>query len=727
LSSATRAAAELIWKEFFRGDFMSYHVSLRVVVSVFAILSVVAVAPALAASDGNSLETVVVTATRKATPLGDVSASISVITAEEIADTPAEGLDDILRNLPGMTLNAMGPDVGHPTAYNESMRGLPTTETRMLVMVDGIPLNDPFFGYIQWNRVPLDNINHVEVVRGGGSPLWGSTAMGGVVNVITNAPQDNALDVAAAGGSYGSYDTSLYGSYAPSDWLRLGVNGAFRGTDGYQTTPASWTSFGALNLRSPVYTPTSNQARDIGLRADMEPVPDLTGFITIDYGEDGQVLSTPIGLDQQRIWTTAAGLTKTFGESTSLTATFFHDDDWFITDNPHLVTFTTEYNSNVHTTTAVDNGASVVLTHSMDGWLRTISIGADYHQLTGRDVANYYLPSDALAVPTITGGGDQLFLAGFGQVRVVPVDALELNASLRYQYYLSSHGIDTFPPGFGAVADTADYRFTPRVDARYRFDEGFAVRGAYYQSFRAPTLDQLYRTYADTTAGIYEGDPSLKPETLEGEEIGVDYTLPGLRSQFTLYNSTISDLVTQRNLVPAEYPGIPGVNCGYDPATFVYLTCTRNINAGSAVARGFEAEVVWEIADGFSSRWTYTYADSHYTADPVDPTAVGNRLEGVPMHNASAGITYDDAAGWQASAILRYISKSYGDAHPADGLIQNAHFVVDVSASYPLTDDLQAFVGIQNLFDDRYIASDGGGAPILGTPLRVMSGLRLKV
>lgn len=147
----------------------------------------------------------------------------------------------------------------------------------------------------------------------------------------------------------------------------------------------------------------------------------------------------------------------------------------------------------------------------------------------------------------------------------------------------------------------------------------------------------------------------------------------------------------------------------------------------SALARGFEAETTWEIGGGFSSEWTYTYADSHYTADPVDPTAVGNRLEGVPMHNASAGLTYDDASGWRASVVLRYVSKSFGDAHPEDGLIQNAHFVVDASASYPLSRNIQAFVKAQNLLDKSYIASNGGGAPILGTPFEVMGGLNVKV
>ena len=673
-----------------------------------------------------SAETVTVTATRSATALTEVPESISVMTAKQIADTPAQGLNDLLRDLPGMTLNGIGPNVGHPTAYNESMRGLPTTETRMLVMVDGVPVNDPFFGYIQWNRVPLENIDHVEIVRGGGSPLWGNTAMGGVVNVITKTPQNDQLEVSAAGGSYASYDTNLYGAYRPVDWLSLSLNVALSGTQGYQTTPPSWTSFGSLNLRSPLYTQTTNQARNVSLRGDFAPTDDIKGFVNITYGEDRQILSTPIGLDKQRIWTYSGGLTKSFGSGASLSATFFHDDNYFVTENPHLLTFTTEYISNAHTTRASDNGASLVFTQHTDGLLRTLNIGGDFHQISGHDLANYLAPSGTLAAPTIIGGGHQLFLAGFAQAQIVPFDALEILASLRYQYYQSSNGIDTFPPGFPVILDVNKYRFTPRVDARYRLDDGLALRGAYYQSFRAPTLDQLYRTFADTTAGIFEGDPFLKPETLEGEEIGLDYNLPGLRSQFTLYTSKISNLITQRNLDPSEFPNILGVTCGFDPVAFTFLACTRNINAASALARGFEAEVTWEIGNGFSSEWTYTYTDSHYTSNPVDPTAVGQRLEGVPMHNASASLTYDDTSGWQATAVLRYISKSFGDAHPEDGLIQDSHFVVDVSGSYPLSQNIRAFVQAQNLFDTRYIASNGGGAPILGTPFQVMGGLRLK-
>ena len=245
----------------------------------------------LAASEAvTTPETVVVTATRSNTILTNVPESVSVVTNEQLQDTPAQGLDDILRNLPGLTLTNIGPDVGHPTAYNEAMRGLPTTETRMLVMVDGVPINDPFFGYIQWNRIPLDNIDHVEVVRGGGSPLWGNTAMGGVVNVITRQPLSDELVGEAGGGSYGTYKSAVYGSYAAANWVQLSVNAALSGTNGYQTTPESWTSFGTLNLRSPVYTNTSFAAQNFGIRADFEPAPGVTGFANVRYNHDRQIL-----------------------------------------------------------------------------------------------------------------------------------------------------------------------------------------------------------------------------------------------------------------------------------------------------------------------------------------------------------------------------------------------------------------------------------------------------
>ncbi|MBV9509586.1 MAG: TonB-dependent receptor, partial [Caulobacteraceae bacterium] len=582
-----------------------------------------------------------------------------------------------------------------------------------------------FFGYIQWNRIPLDNIDRVEIVRGGGSPLWGNTAMGGVVNVITRAPASTELDVDAAGGSFGSYRASAYGAYRVSDQFALSLNTAFSGTAGYQTTPTFWTSYGSTTLRSPVYTPTSFNTRNVGFRADVEPSSDLIGFFVVNYHSNDQVLSTPIGLDSQETWTYSGQIKKTFDKGGAITVTAFRDDSHFVTNNPHLLSFTTEYNSNVHTTPVNDTGGSLIWSQDLPTVVKSYSLGVDVHAISGEDDAQYYLPSGALAVPTIVGGGKQLFVGGFAEVRLEPVKRLEVVGSVRYQYYRNYDGVDTFPPAIGAIPASSKTSTDPRVNVRYAVTDSLALRGAYYQSFRAPTLDQLYRTYADTTAGIYEGNPFLKPETLEGGEVGLDFNRSGFRSQLTFYSTTITNLITQRNLVPSEYPTSLGVVCGYDPATFAYLTCTRNINAASALARGVEFEADWSIGHGVTAGLAYTYTDSHYISNPEDPTAVGERLEGVPMHNVSGHAAFQAPAGWRIATDLRWVSKSYGDAHPDDGLIQNAHFVMDVSGSYPLTHYLQAYVQIQNLTNSRYIAQNGGGAPILGTPFEVMSGFRL--
>jgi outer membrane cobalamin receptor len=142
-------------------------------------------------AEPDSLESVVVTATRSERSINDVPESVSVISAQAIADTPGQALDDILRRSASVDLpNATSYQL-HPTADNISMRGL--GGIRALVLLDGVPMNDPFFGYLQWSRVPLELVNQVEIVRGGGATLWGNYAMGGVINIRTREPTADEL------------------------------------------------------------------------------------------------------------------------------------------------------------------------------------------------------------------------------------------------------------------------------------------------------------------------------------------------------------------------------------------------------------------------------------------------------------------------------------------------------------------------------------------------------
>lgn len=675
----------------------------------------------------DSLQQVVVTASRSPEQLENVPQSVSVVTAAQIAATPAQGLDDILQTLPGMTLTLMGPDVGHPTAYNESMRGLPTTGTSILVLVDGLPINDPFFDYIQWNLIPLDNIERVEIVRGGGAPLWGNGAMGGVVNVITQAPTRSALTVDGGGGTFGTYRTGALGTYVPDGAVRLSLNTTFSGTSGYQTTPAEWYSYGAATLRSPLYVPTSFNAGNVQLHGDFGADPALGGFAEIDYHRNHQILTTAIGDDSQDVWRYSAGLHDDLTPAGTLTATAFHYDSYFVTDNAHLLSFTTQYNSNVHTTPVAETGGSIIWTWKSSGPLRTYSVGVDSQSIDGTDRTDYLLSSGALVLPTVVAGGRQLFLGTFADATLIPITRLTLQGSVREQYYRNTDGIDTFPPFGGSIASSHQDSLDPRLNVRYALTAQIALRAAYYRSFKAPTLDELYRTYADTSAGIYEGNPYLRPETLQGGEVGIDFQRPGLRNQLTYYSTNLHNVVTQRNLAASESPTALGVVCGYDAATFTYLSCTQNINAASAVARGLEEEFDWTLGLGFSGVADYTYADSHYTANTVNPVTVGQPLEGVPRNRGSVSLTYAAPSGWHAFLEGQYVSVSYGDAVPGDNLIQDGHFVLNASASFPLPSGPELYAQVQNLLDRRYIAANSGGPPILGTPFELFVGIRLSV
>lgn len=658
------------------------------------------------AAPPSTLEEVIVTATRSARPLQDVPASASVVSADQIAQTPAKSLDDVLRRVPSVDLPISASYQLHPTALNVSMRGLGGIHA--LVLLDGVPLNDPFFGYVQWNRVPLETVERVEVVRGGGATLWGNYAMGGVINVFTRMPDRNELVLQGGGGSYGTYRGDAYGSWAASDAVKLGFEGAVSHTDGFVTAPK--------DLRQPIDVPTSFTAHNAAVTGEIAPGHGLTGRFRIGYHDNGQTLGTPLSSNKQRTWTGSGDVTQDLGALGAVTLTAFHDDSWFRTDNTdtpsNAVQGEAEYVQNRHDTTVADTGASLVWSKTWaDGLLRGATVGGDYHGIRGQDVADIFDDIGAQA-RTDVGRGRQRFLGAFGQVSVKPVEPLEILASLRYQSFKNFDAFDGSPGGLGHVRDQSTSSVDPRVSARWSLTKELALRAAAYKAFRAPTLDNLYRAFS-TPQGIFFGNPALRPETLRGAEAGFDVNHGGLRFQTTAYTNTIRNLITSAPLPDDELP--PGFFFG-----------TRNINAGRGRSRGVEAEADWAISPAWSATLAYTYADSTITESQFDPASVGKQVAGVPRHRASASVTYAAESGWRITPQLRWLSKSWGDndnTFPVD-----EHVVVDLAASYPVTPKLVAFLQIENLFDRRYVADNSGfELPRIGTPFTAFAGVRWEI
>ncbi len=137
--------------------------------------------------------TIVVTATRSPRELDDVPVSTTVIGEEEIEASPAPTVDDLLRTVPGVHMPLSSSLVTQPSGQRFSMRGL--GGSRALVLLDGVPIHDPYHGTIEWDKVPLESIQQIEIIRGGSASLFGNYAMGGAVNIITKPVESRSISL----------------------------------------------------------------------------------------------------------------------------------------------------------------------------------------------------------------------------------------------------------------------------------------------------------------------------------------------------------------------------------------------------------------------------------------------------------------------------------------------------------------------------------------------------
>jgi outer membrane receptor protein involved in Fe transport len=674
-------------------------------------------------SSSTSLDEVIVTATRSAVSLTDVPASASVVTSTQIQDTPAQELDDVLRLVPGIDLLGYSGTAQHPTSDSLGMRGLGGGAqglSRALVMLDGVPLNDAFFGYIQWGRVPLDNVERVEVVRGGGSPLWGNYAEGGVINIITKEPTRQEAVLNAEGGSYGTYLASAYGSYFPSNSTKLQAFASTNGSSGFQQVPEY--------ERAPFNVPTTFRAQNVHLKGTLEPSDDLIAHLAVDYHDNHQRLETVLDTNTQKIYTFTGDVTKSFAESGSLTATGFYSYSSFGTNNSTYfpnqtdLASTTQALNEIHDVRAHDAGASLIWRQDLSGPLVSYMVGADLRRISGADTTNHFFAPDFSPESTTTDTrAQQVFIGGFAQATLKPTTDLQIIASGRVQSFRNSDGYDGSLGGAGAVRDQSHASFSPRLDARYAFGNGFSLRGAYYQSFRAPNIGDQFYTFAAGGFALLPA-PTLEPEKLKGGEIGIDYVASAFRSQFTLYRTSID------NYILAE----PTTNPVFTPAGWYVV---QNANIASVQAQGFESEVTWEAGAGISMRLSYTYADSIVKSNPLDPGSIGKQIVDVPKNKVAGSIAYRNRGGWQVSTQAYWVDRTawaspdHTDPGYPGAISADPHFLVDATGSYTFNGGVELYLKLQNLLNRRYIATSysAPSAQIWGAPFQAFAGVRVKL
>src|SRR5688572_11453940 len=221
-------------------------------------------------------ESVTVTPSRTEQRLGDIPASVQVIDKETIRRSPAVVADDVLRLSPTFSLFRRTSSLSaHPTAQGVSLRGIgPSGVSRSLVLIDGVPFNDPFGGWVYWTRVPLESVDRVELIDGASSSIWGNYALGGVINVVTTRPRPRTFEFRSQAGTRDTWKADFFGS---ETFGKLGVSleGSFFDTGGFEQVIAE--ERGVIDTKAQV------NYENVAFKADFSPTDHISTFLRLGY------------------------------------------------------------------------------------------------------------------------------------------------------------------------------------------------------------------------------------------------------------------------------------------------------------------------------------------------------------------------------------------------------------------------------------------------------------
>lgn len=681
-------------------------------------------------SPAGVLERITVTPARSDLRLGDVPSSMSVLGRDEIRQSPAVLADDVLRRLPSFSLfRRTSSMAAHPTAQGVSLRGIgPSGVSRTLVLVDGVPANDPFGGWVYWSRIPLEQADRVEVVEGASSNLYGNYALGGVVNIVNAAPQPRTLSIRAQSGSLATRAIDGFGSHAGR---RVGValDAGYYTTDGY--TPVVVKNPAGATERGLVDNNVSLEVRRANARVDIAPGGRLRGVVRLgvfDESRNNGKHSTFTGTPEQNDteWVSASGsLTGELSSNTQVQATLSMGRG-SLRSNFLAVPAATPARSigrmtlNQHV--PISSYAGMAQARIAAG-RHAFTIGGDWRWVEGDSEEDAL---DAQTGTTVTlrrvSGGTQQGVGGFVQDIFSPTAALTLTAGARVDYWRTYNGHNlerSVPSGATTTAHNpalparSDTVVSPRVAAMYRLSDRISVWGNIGAGFRAPTLNELYRQFRVGTV-LTLANHQLGPERLWGHEVGLQLQWRTLAWRTNWFESRMTDPISNVTISTS------GAN----------VTQQRQ-NLGATRVAGIQSTVDYRFRSAWRVSAAYIHQRSRVVSNPANAALVGKSLAQVPRHRGTLALSFADARFFTASLEVSRMSRQFDDdlnVRTVPGLTSAGlpgYTNVSVTASRALGRRLEVFVSVQNALDREYFV--GLLPTTVGSPRLVNGGVRVRV
>ncbi len=658
---------------------------------------------------------VVVTSARAPTLLSDVPTTDIQLTRDDLQATPALVLDDSLRQVPGFSLfRRSSSRTANPTTQGISLRGLGANgASRALVLEDGIPLNDPFGAWVYWDRVPPESIASIEIAQEGASSLYGSDALGGVVQILTRPADPAGISLETSYGNQNSPDLSLWAGGEKNGWFSTIGGGVFH-TDGYVLIPQD--DRGTVDTKAGVSDSTVDLTigRKIGAQSEI--------FARGWYFDESRHNGTPLQINNTRIGQGALGANLALGEVGTLALRFYGDVQTYhqnfssVAANRNSETITDQ-----QTVPSQGVGGSAVWSRTA-GKRQTLVAGFDDQENIGHTDDLLFtagVPSATLAV-----GGRQRTVGVFGEdlIRIAP--RWLLTVSGRFDYW---RNFDAFmdrtplpPPSSSVItpfADRSENAFNPRMTLRNQVTSNISWNASIYRAFRAPTLNELYRTFrqGNTVTGAND---NLTAERLTGAEAGVaaEGFNRHLEVRGAFFFNEIINPVANVTCVTGSPPPCP--------ATLPPTVITRvRENLGRTTAPGFEINVTSRITHEFEISTSYQFVAATVSSFPADTTLVGLWIAQVPRNVLTFQARYANPRAVNLSVFGRMVGKQFDDDRNQFPL--GRFFVLDVMASRAVGSGVELFAAAENLLNEKYATA---ATPIfqLGLPITARFGLRFQ-
>jgi outer membrane cobalamin receptor len=664
------------------------------------------------------LEEVLVTADRVPQAAADVSAHVTVLGRDEVERTAALTVDDFLRQVPGFQLfRRQSSLVANPTSQGVSLRGLGASgASRTLVLLDGVPLNDLFGGWVPWSRVPLEALERVEIVRGPPANPWGNYALGGVINLITRPPERREVDVAAEGGNHA---TVRVDARAAERAGALGVQllGNYFDTGGYPVVPD--------DQRGAIDENASSQHGVFDARAEWRPSPRIDAHVHTNLFTETRANGTPLTDNASDAADVDLGVRLHTGDGS----------DWSLLGFTKLAEFESRFSTQAadrrSERPAVDQfdvpsqaaGGALVWRRALGARTR-LHGGADGLWLEGETDENARFLGGAFTRRR-EAGARQLLAGGWAQIASSALFPLEVTLGLRLDAWRTFDGFrreraldgggrlrdDRFPAEHAVLAN-------PALTLRYPIADTWALRGGAYRGFRAPTVNELVRGFR-VRNDVTEPNPELQPERLTGGELGIERLGARWNAQLTGYWNVVDDAIT--NVTVGGGPG-DVAPCGPVPAGGV---CRQRQNLGATRVRGVEGDVALRLGRHWTATAGYLVSDPRVVDAPAEPALEGRRVAQVPRYLGSAGVAYTPPTGPTGALQVRYVGQQYED--DLNTLSLGGFAVVDLFLGWRFASRWEVFFRIENLLDRTYaVGRSADGLETVGPPLLAHGGVRAR-